>query len=506
MPPDAWPPTSPAGPAPVRGDARRVRARTLPRASARRDRLARLLALVRERERDFVAAIDRDFGHRSSHETRLAELYIVAAAARHALANVRRWMRPRRVATPMHLLPGRARIVPQPLGVAGIISPWNYPVQLALAPAIGALAAGNRVMLKPSELTPATSALLAERSRSVSRRTSSPSSSATPTPAPSSRGCRSTTCSSPARPRSAASSRWRRPENLTPVTLELGGKSPAIVDASADLAVVAPRIAVGKLLNAGQTCIAPDYALVPERRVDEFVAAVTRAVRALYPDPLAGDDYTSIVNERHYDRLVALIEDARAKGAKVVTIPDGAAPDPATRRIPPTLLVGATDAMPVMREEIFGPILPVESYAKLDDAIAAVTRRPRPLAFYLFAEDRAVRERLLRETIAGGVTVNDTLWHFAHEDLPFGGVGASGIGAYHGEAGFRHVQPHEERVLAAPARGGEAPLPALWLDVREGAAAAEAAVGLKPDPQAQRRVGRPSGRRSSSHLDGKASG
>ena len=163
----------------------------------------------------------------------------------------------------------------------------------------------------------------------------------------------------------------------------------------------AARVAVGKLLNAGQTCIAPDYALVPERMVDAFVAAVTRAVRALYPDPLSGDDYTSIVNERHYDRLVALIEDARAKGAKVVTIPDGAAPDPATRRIPPTLLVGATDAMQVMREEIFGPILPVESYARLDDAIAAVTRRPRPLAFYVFAEDRVVRERLLRETIAG---------------------------------------------------------------------------------------------------------
>jgi coniferyl-aldehyde dehydrogenase len=237
--------------------------------------------------------------------------------------------------------------------------------------------------------------------------------------------------------------------NLTPVTLELGGKSPAIVDASADLAAVAPRIAVGKLLNAGQTCIAPDYALVPERRVDEFVAAVTRAVRALYPDPLSGDDYTSIVNERHYDRLVALIEDARAKGAKVVTIPDGAAPDPATRRIPPTLLVGATDAMQVMREEIFGPILPVESYAKLDDAIAAVTRRPRPLAFYVFAEDRAVRERLLHETIAGGVTVNDTLWHFAHEELPFGGVGASGIGAYHGEAGFRTFS-HMKSVFSQP--------------------------------------------------------
>ncbi len=422
-----------------------------PDAALRRDRLARLLALAREHEQDFVAAIDRDFGHRSSHETRLAELYIVTAAARYALANVRRWMRPRRVATPIQLLPGSARIVAQPLGVAGIVSPWNYPVQLALAPAIGALAAGNRVMLKPSEVTPATSALLAE---AIARRFA-PDEFAVVTGGADT-GAEFTRLpfdhlfftGSTAVGRIVAKA---AAENLTPVTLELGGKSPAIVDASADLAVVAPRIAVGKLLNAGQTCIAPDYALVPERMVEAFVAAVTRAVRALYPDPLSGDDYTSIVNERHYDRLVALVEDARAKGAKVVTIPDGAAPDPATRRIPPTLLVGANDAMQVMHEEIFGPILPIESYAGIDDAIAAVTRRPRPLAFYVFGEDRVVRDRILHETIAGGVTVNDTLWHFAHEELPFGGVGASGIGAYHGEAGFRTFS-HMKSVFAQPRR------------------------------------------------------
>jgi len=450
LPPDASAPTSPAELLRRFEAMRAAFAREPnPDASARRDRLARLLAMVRERERDFVAAIDRDFGHRSSHETRLAELYIVTAAARHALANVRRWMRPRRIATPIHLLPGSARIVPQPLGVAGVVSPWNYPVQLALAPAIGALAAGNRVMLKPSEVTPATSALLAE---AIAQRFAPDEFTVVIGDADT--GAEFTRLpfdhlfftGSTAVGRIVA---MAAAGNLTPVTLELGGKSPAIVDASADLAAVAPRIAVGKLLNAGQTCIAPDYALVPERRVDEFVAAVTRAVRALYPDPLSGDDYTSIVNERHYDRLVALIEDARAKGAKVVTIPDGAAPDPATRRIPPTLLVGATDAMQVMREEIFGPILPVESYARLDDAIAAVTRRPRPLAFYVFAEDRAVRERLLHETIAGGVTVNDTLWHFAHEELPFGGVGASGIGAYHGEAGFRTFS-HMKSVFSQP--------------------------------------------------------
>ncbi len=226
-------------------------------------------------------------------------------------------------------------------------------------------------------------------------------------------------------------------ENLTPVTLELGGKSPAIVDASADLALVAPRLAAGKLLNAGQTCIAPDYALVPQAQLDAFVAALAGAVRTLYPDPMRGDDYTAIVDDRHYARLAGLIDDARAQGARIVTLPEGAAPDAASRRLPPTLVIGANDRMQVMREEIFGPILPVEVCASLDDAIAKVNARPRPLALYAFGQDRAAIARILRGTVAGGVTVNDTLWHFAHEELPFGGVGASGMGAYHGEAGFR---------------------------------------------------------------------
>ena len=449
-PPDASAPTPPTELLRLFEAQRAAFARdTNPDAATRRDRLARLLAMVRERERDFVAAIDRDFGHRSPHETRLAELYIVTSAARHALANLRRWMRPVRVATPIQLLPGRARIVPQPLGVAGIVSPWNYPVQLALAPAIGALAAGNRVMLKPSEVTPLTSALLAD---AIAQRFAPDEFTVVTGGADMGAEFARLPFDHLFFTGSTAVGRivaMAAAENLTPVTLELGGKSPAILDASADLAVVAPRIAVGKLLNAGQTCIAPDYALVPERMVDAFVAALTRAVSALYPDPLRGDDYTSIVNERHYDRLVALIEDARAKGAKVVTIPDGAVPDPATRRIPPTLLVGANDTMQVMREEIFGPILPVESYATLDDAIARVTRRPRPLAFYVFGEDRVTRERVLHETIAGGVTVNDTLWHFAHEELPFGGVGASGIGAYHGEASFLTFS-HRKSVFVQP--------------------------------------------------------
>jgi coniferyl-aldehyde dehydrogenase len=238
--------------------------------------------------------------------------------------------------------------------------------------------------------------------------------------------------------------------NLTPVTLELGGKSPALFDDDADLLLAAPRLMTGKLLNAGQTCIAPDYALVPAGRVDAFVAAVTAAVAKLYPSFAGNPDYTAIVNERHYQRLTGLLEDARAKGATIV--PLGRAddvPDPASRVMPPTLVVGANDTMAVMREEIFGPILPVESYASLDEAIARIGVRPRPLSFYYFGANLEHRRRTLRETIAGGVTVNDTLWHFAHEELPFGGVGASGLGAYHGEASFLCFT-HRKAVFTQP--------------------------------------------------------
>ena len=411
----------------------------------RQDRLARLNALVTENEARFVAAVDRDFGDRSEHETRLAELYIVAAEIRDAQVNLARWMRRARVATPLHLQPGRARIERQPLGVAGIISPWNYPVQLALAPALGAMAAGNRVMLKPSELTPATSALLqelvasrfAEDEFAVVLGDSDVGRAFTQLPFDHLFFTGSTAVGRQVA-RAAA-------ENLTPVTLELGGKSPALFAPDADLALCAPRLMAGKLLNAGQTCIAPDYALVPTDRVESFVAAVTTAAAKLYPSFATNPDYTAIINERHYQRLTALIEDARAKGATVVTLnPAREAPDAASRKLLPALIVGVDDTMAVMREEIFGPLLPIESYANVDDAVARINGRPHPLAFYYFGRDTKLSDKVLQQTLAGGVTVNDTLWHFAHKNLPFGGVGASGTGAYHGEASFltfTHCKP-----------------------------------------------------------------
>jgi coniferyl-aldehyde dehydrogenase len=310
-------------------------------------------------------------------------------------------------------------------------------VQLALAPAIAALAAGNRVMLKPSELTPATSALIAELVSAMFR---DDEFAVVEGDAVIGQAFASlpfdhlffTGSTSVGRKVAQAAA-----ANLTPVTLELGGKSPALFDDDADFATAVPRLIVGKLLNAGQTCIAPDYALVPAARFDEFVAAVTASVRTLYPGVAMNPDYTSIVNARHLERLQSLIDDARAKGARIIALGDPAGgQDNLTRRLAPTLVAGVTDDMAIMREEIFGPLLPVETYRTQDDAIAMINARPHPLALYWFGKDRRRRTRVLRETLAGGVTVNDTLWHFAHEGLPFGGVGASGSGAYHGEHGF----------------------------------------------------------------------
>ncbi|MCC6870306.1 MAG: coniferyl aldehyde dehydrogenase [Burkholderiales bacterium] len=421
-----------------------------PSLAVRRDRLGRLANLVAANERRFAEAIDHDFGGRSAHETRLAELFVIAAEIAETRRLLPRWMRTERVATPLHLRPGRAYIERQPVGVVGVVSPWNYPVQLALAPIVGALAAGNRVMLKPSELTPATSALLAELIAAafaedevaVVQGDASVGQAFVRLPFDHLFFTGSTAVG-----RAVA---LAAAENLTPVTLELGGKSPALVAPDADLAKAAPRIASGKLLNAGQTCIAPDYALVPRGREDAFVAALSAAATRLYPSFVGNRDYTSIVSDRHAQRLAHLVDDARSRGARIVTLDpahEGSSQD--SRKMLPVLVVGADDSMQVMREEIFGPILPIETYDTLDDAVARIAARPHPLAFYWFGSTGERMGRVLADTLAGGVTVNDTLWHFAHPNLPFGGVGASGIGAYHGEASFLTFT-HRKPVFVQP--------------------------------------------------------
>jgi coniferyl-aldehyde dehydrogenase len=409
-----------------------------PSIATRTDRLDRLAAIGENHSAQIVAAIDADFGHRSSHETRMAELLIVGTAIRHAQRHLKAWMKTRRVTTAMHYLPAGNHLMRQPLGVVGIVAPWNYPYQLSIAPAIAAIAAGNRVMLKPSELTPRFSELLqrvvaesfAEDELAVVTGDAQTGKAFTELPFDHLFFTGSTAVGRMVAQAAA--------KNLTPVTLELGGKSPVILDPSSDFATAAPRLAFGKLLNAGQTCIAPDYAFVPADRVDSFVEHMQRAIGALYPRLAANPDYTSIVSDRHFARLQALLDDARSRGARIVSInPAGETFDPAMRKQPPTLVLDATPEMKLMQEEIFGPILPVLAYAHIDDAIAYVNRHDRPLALYWFGTDSANRAKVLAQTISGGVTVNDCIWHIAQEDQPFGGVGASGTGSYHGEWGFR---------------------------------------------------------------------
>jgi coniferyl-aldehyde dehydrogenase len=421
-----------------------------PSPAQRHDRLKRLAAMTEAHEQDIVAAIAADFGTRPPQETRLAELFVIGAGIRHTRRHLSRWMAQQRVPTPLYLWPGRSRVLRQALGVVGVISPWNYPVQLALLPALAALAAGNRVMLKPSELTPRTSALL-ERivaqyfpEDELAVVTGGPEVGETFSHLPFDHLFFTGSTAVGRRIALAAAA------NLTPVTLELGGKSPALIHADADFGMAAPRLVTGKLLNAGQTCIAPDYALVPARRVDELAAAIGHSAAAQYPSFRDNPDYTSIVNDGHYRRLTALIDDAVKKGARAIALDPGAsatqAPD---RKLAPTVLVGVNDGMAIMNEEIFGPVLPIEAYDALDHAIAKINARPRPLSLYMFGGDAVARRRVLERTTAGGVTIDDTLLHFSNEDLPFGGIGASGIGAYHGERGFLTFT-HQKAIFIQP--------------------------------------------------------
>jgi coniferyl-aldehyde dehydrogenase len=420
----------------------------------RLEKLDRLHEMTEAIAPALVQAISADFGRRSPHVTRLADIMMVLAAIKHTRRHLKRWMRTRRVATALAFQPGRCEIRPQPLGVVGVVAPWNYPYQLAVGPAIAALAAGNRVMIKPSELTPRFSELL----QSAVARVFAPE-ELTVVTGDAGQGKAFVSLpfdhliftGSTAVGREVA---LAAAANLTPVTLELGGKSPAILAADCDLARTADSLVIGKMLNAGQTCIAPDYALVPRSRLADFVEAMKAAVRRRYPDLARNPDYTSIVSERHFARLQSLLEDARRRGATVVPLARVTESGEA-RILAPSLVLNVNDDMAVMQQEIFGPVLPVLPYDEVDEAIAYVNRHDRPLALYWFGNDAAAREHVLSRTISGGVTVNDCMWHFGQEELPFGGVGASGMGAYHGETGFRtfsQMKPvfHQSRLSGVP--------------------------------------------------------
>ena len=403
----------------------------------RAERLHRLKRLVEDNAVAIAGAISADFGHRSAHETDLLEVFPSLSSINHSLSHGRSWMKGERRATGKWFHPGRSRVTPQPLGVVGIIVPWNYPLYLAVGPLASALVAGNRAMIKLSELTPAFGALFADlvgRAFAVDELVvvngdADVAAAFSRLPFDHLLFTGSTAVGRHVM-RAAA-------ENLTPVTLELGGKSPAIVAPGFPLERAAARILAGKCLNAGQTCIAPDYVLVPDGSEAAFIAAARACVAKMYPQILSTPDYSSIVSARHYERLAGYVDDARARGAAVENLAaHGEAPDPVSRRMPPQALTGVTDGMRVMQEEIFGPLLPVVGYREIGDAIAYVNARPRPLALYVFDDDTARVDRVLAQTTAGGVTVNDTLLHIAQESLPFGGVGPSGMGQYHGYEGF----------------------------------------------------------------------
>jgi len=414
-------------------------------AELRRDRLLRSILLLKENQQAITAAISADFGHRSEYQTMAADLVTTVAMLQHSADALEEWMKPEQAAVPVAGM--QAWIEPQPLGVVGIISPWNFAINLAFGPLAGVFAAGNTAMLKPSELTPATSELLAEivpryfdqTELTVVLGDASVGQAFSALPFDHLVFTGSTAVGKQVM-RAAA-------ENLVPVTLELGGKSPVVMDSDADPVMVAERTMTIKTFNAGQICISPDYLLLPVAAEAAFVEAASAFVRQTLPSIQANSDYTSIINERHYQRLVGLLKDAESKGAKIISLaPEGEADfDASSRKIAPHLVLNVTEDMAIMQEEIFGPLLPIQTYSgQLDTAIAIINAGPRPLAAYYFGHTEAGQQKMLKETTSGALVINDVMTHASLDSLPFGGVGASGMGAYHGIHGFRrfsHAKP-----------------------------------------------------------------
>lgn len=412
-----------------------------PDRATRIDRLDRAIALLVDHRDELVEALSEDFGHRSREQSLLTDVAASIEPLKFARRRVGRWMRPekRKTQFPFGLFGARAEIRFQPLGVVGVISPWNFPVNLTFAPLAGILSAGNRAMIKPSEHTPRTSELMARiigevfDDSEIAVVTGGPEVGRAFSRLPFDHLLFTGSTAVAAHVMRAAA------ENLVPVTLELGGKSPVVVGRSASLEDTARKVAAGKLMNAGQICLAPDYVFVPEGSVEAFADATRQAVAAMYGSLVENPDYTSVIGERHVERLREYVEDARAKGSTAIEL-NPAGEDfsrQAAHKLPPVLVLEPSDDTKVMQEEIFGPVLPIKPYRDLDEVIRYVNEHPRPLALYYFGKDSAERERLLERTTSGGVTVNDVIMHVMMEDLPFGGVGPSGMGAYHGRDGFR---------------------------------------------------------------------
>ena len=419
----------------------------------RRDRIKRAMALLTENDEALCAAMNEDFGNRSPLQSMLTDIAGTVGFGKYCLKNLDAWAKPdkRKVQFPLGLLGAKAELRYEPKGVVGILSPWNFPVNLSFGPLMQVLAAGNRAMLKPSEFTERTSELTKElvekyfAPEEVAVFTGSPEVAQAFSSLPFDHLLFTGSTETGRKVMEAAA------KNLVPVTLELGGKSPVILGRGADLERAGERIAAGKMMNAGQICLAPDYMMVHEEQEDAAIAAVELGVHNMYPTLLANDDYASVVTDQHFERLQDLVEDARGKGADVVEVnpADEDFTGSNARKMPLTILRNVTKDMKAMREEIFGPVLPVKTYKDISEAIDYVNANDRPLGLYYFGSETKEEQQVLERTISGGVTLNDVVFHVSMHDLPFGGVGPSGMGSYHGIEGFREFS-HARSVYTQP--------------------------------------------------------
>ncbi|MGI2258985.1 coniferyl aldehyde dehydrogenase [Shewanella sp. GXUN23E] len=415
-------------------------------AAIRIDWLKRLKQSLLDHQQALLDALSRDYGHRSVDDSMLSDIMPVINNINYSIKHLKGWMKPSRRHAGLMLAPASVKVHYQPLGVVGIIVPWNFPVMLSLGPLTTALAAGNRAMLKLSEFTPATNAVIrqlldaafAPEQVAVIEGEADVAAAFSALPFDHLLFTGSTLVGRHVM-RAAA-------DNLTPVTLELGGKSPVIIAPDIPLADAVERLIYGKCLNAGQICVAPDYVLCPEHKVDEFVATYQQKFRAMYGEVARNPDYGNIINERQHQRLLSLLDDALTKGATVYSASDEPL-NTASRKLATQLLTGVTPQMTLMQEEIFGPLLPIVAYQTLDEAIDFVNARPRPLALYLMSFDKATQQQVLDNTLSGGVCINETVFHVAADDAPFGGIGPSGMGHYHGREGFLQFS-HARTVLA----------------------------------------------------------
>ncbi|RZO18784.1 MAG: coniferyl aldehyde dehydrogenase [SAR92 clade bacterium] len=424
-------------------------------AATRIDRIDRAVDVLVKYSEAISEAMNADFGCRPREVNLMTDVTGSIECLKHCKKHLKTWMKQEKRPTmfPLNLLGGRSTVEYQPKGVVGVLAPWNFPLGMVFEPLAGVLAAGNRAMIKPSEFTPATSALIAD----MVAEAFDPTELTVFTGGPDVGQAFSslpfdhmifTGATSIARHIMAAAAR-----NLVPVTLELGGKSPVVISRSADIIEAVQRIMVGKMLNAGQVCIAPDYVFVPEELMDEVVEQATLVVKEMYPSLLNNDQYTAMVNDRHYQRITSNLNDANERSIKTVTINPANEDftDNPTQKIPPTLIINPDDDALCMQDEIFGPLLPIKSYKNFEETINYINDKPRPLAAYYFGKDKIEEKRFLTGTTSGGVSINDVMFHMLQKDLPFGGVGPSGMGAYHGIEGFKTFS-HAKGVYRQPKR------------------------------------------------------